>query len=79
MINNVCQCLRNVILIKVSEYECFKNYKPLDENYKCAFRGETTIESFYFQLDKLKEGIFWCTIEINEEKTIKCYINGFKC
>ena len=62
-----------------SEYECINNYKPLDENYKYVFRGETTIESFYFQLDELKDGIFWCTIEINEEKTIKCYINGFKC
>ena len=42
------------------------------------FRGETAIESFYFPLDEPKDGIFWCTVEINEEQAIKCYINGFK-
>ena len=42
------------------------------------FRGGTTIESFYFPLDEPKDSIFWCTIEINEEQAIKCYINGFK-
>lgn len=62
---------------RIGEPQCSKgNYYF---QFKVVLTGfkEGSIDSFYFPLDEPKEGLFFCPIEINEEQTIKCYINGF--
>ena len=62
---------------RVGESQCSKGYYYFKFKVKLEGFKETTIEFLFFPLDKPKNVVFLCNIEIIEEQTIECYINTF--
>lgn len=69
---------KNITFIeRVGEPQCSKGYYRFKFKVKLGGYKESYVESIYFPLEEPKDSIFRCTIAINEEQTINCYINAF--
>ena len=67
-----------------SEYECINNYKPLDENYKCVFRGGKCEKELKYQKEYCYQGdSLTCATIIpknnGENYSIKCEMKDSIC
>ena len=67
-----------------SEYECINNYKPLDENYKCVFKGGKCEKDLKYQKEYCYQGdSSTCATIIpknnGENYSIKCEMKDSIC